>query len=116
MDSSIRQRLLRIEQELLLSSSHTTGGDEAAALRDTILAVLEDVDEARKQNTLDGETIAIAHSVTSRVAILANGFLDFHIKSSTLTTTLMSDIDRIFSQNDASDFGEFLPFDIINAS
>lgn len=113
MDRSICQRLLCVEDDFLLSSAQNVDRDEAETLRNRVLAILAEVNDARKQKTITDETIAMAHSVTSRLAILANGFLDFHVKSTTLTTKLMSDIDCIFSQSGlkaGSNFGGFFFF------
>ncbi|KDQ63284.1 hypothetical protein JAAARDRAFT_53510 [Jaapia argillacea MUCL 33604] len=94
MDESIRRRLLSAEIDLLNSS--TDDPSATSAFESSWLKLQDDIDEAMQSHLLSEETIRLAHSAASRIAILAERLLEVHASFDSLTSSLSKELDNIF--------------------
>jgi len=53
--------------------------------------------QAVEEDSLDAETLGLAHQVVSTVEILASGFLDLHKQTTSITVSLQSDLQQLFT-------------------
>lgn len=102
MDESIRYRLTQAED---LFFSAMSGNDATILAFDKTWSKLQsDIGSSIANKSLMDETIALAHTVASRVAILATGFYDIQVVTETLTTSFTEELNQIFSRLDISVF------------
>lgn len=97
MDSSLRQRLLLVERDLL--DAIPAGVDAVEQFQERWTSLQNDVHAAIAQSTLSDETIELAHRTASAISILAEGFMNLHnhyeIVRSNQRTDLEAILDRI---------------------
>lgn len=95
MDPSIRQRLLTLESDFL---SAVNEGDAALEAFEINAAKLrQDIDAATASNTVDNDTLVLAHGVASNIASLAAGLHEFSSEGDTYKSDLDTDLDSIFT-------------------
>jgi hypothetical protein len=97
MDSLIRQRLLLAEEELL---SAILEGDEAIErFAANWMNLQNDIENALP---LDDDILQIAYATASRVAQLADTFLEVGVKANNLTSNLKTELEEILGSVDLS--------------
>lgn len=94
--SSIRERLLAAEDELL--SAFIEGSSAIVSLTGKWELLQEDVAAAIASSSLDVETIDLAVAVSSRIEIIASSFEDVIGVTDEVHTSLDAELDTIFSQ------------------
>jgi hypothetical protein len=101
MKNSIRERLLNTEGlffEAILQDPPTL-----VNFYEKWETLSDDFKQALKSDSVDDETIALAHAIASRVAILAARYLDFSMLSEEITSDLRNNLDDIFAQLSVAD-------------
>ncbi|TFY53890.1 hypothetical protein EVG20_g9930 [Dentipellis fragilis] len=98
MSKALRSRFLSIEDQFL--SSITLGSDAIAAFNHDWASLFRDFSAAVKSQQVDDETMTMAHTIASRVAILADPLLCMDSEMGKLLEDFESEVDRILSDGD----------------
>lgn len=100
MNENIHQRLVQAE-DLFLSALSATESSTALLTFDRTWSILQaDIDSALASNMLVEETIVLAHTVASRITIVATGFHDMQVETEALTASLLEELHGVFARLD----------------
>nr|VWO96878.1 DUF4097 domain-containing protein [Ganoderma boninense] len=95
--SSLTSRLVAVEDDF--SAAIIEGGAAITAFNERWDALLIDVDLAFSSSTgLDDETLSIIHTVSTRIAELADASIDLYTTCNLLTSELVSELDKSMSE------------------
>ncbi|OCH94670.1 hypothetical protein OBBRIDRAFT_884468 [Obba rivulosa] len=98
---TIRERLLNISEDFLIAI--VAGTTQIERFNDIWSELHKDFDSAMAAGQLDDDTISLAHSTTSRVAIYASAFHDLYVDYQQLTADMMSELEMNFARMTLSD-------------
>ncbi|KAI0936810.1 hypothetical protein AcV5_004857 [Taiwanofungus camphoratus] len=105
--TDIRERLLRVEDDLL---SAIVEGTSAIETFDKSWSNLRrDIDIAIQDSSLDDETVSMAYFVSSRIAIYASTFYDLYVDYEDLTSNMVGEVETIMSRLTLGDTSSSAP-------
>ncbi|KAI0964033.1 hypothetical protein AcW1_000951 [Taiwanofungus camphoratus] len=93
---SIRQRLMRVENDFLNAIIQGTAAVED--FDNTWSTLLQDIENTVHAVGPHDDIVSLAHVTASRIAILAQAFYDLSIDHRTLTLDIVGEMESIFSQ------------------
>ncbi len=93
---SLKGRLLAVEDDFLYALS---GGEAAIIAFDrNWQTLLQDIDSAVAKTNADAETLSLAHTVSLRIALLADASADLYTSCDSFTSQLMHQVDSMMSE------------------
>ncbi|KAI0801093.1 hypothetical protein C8Q74DRAFT_1240262 [Fomes fomentarius] len=93
---SFKHRLLLAEDEFV--SALAQGGDAIDSFDRTWATLMGDIDSAIQSTGLDAETSTLAHTIASRIAILADASAEIVANYDSITSELVDEMNTLMSQ------------------
>lgn len=96
VSTSIQHRLLDAQNEFLAALN--AGDDALNAFSEKWSCLREDVEQAVGRSALDQDVLSLAHSVSSRIAVLSESVAQLDQDANRITSSLLEDVEDIFAQ------------------